>query len=509
MKFLSNKKWLAGIMLCLTSVSCFGLVWFKYQGNRGAGAYTEIIDSKLYFEEYEIMGIKNVNVLDPTASHFNSNQHVVFKNGLIVDITSGDELDSTIHYLDGKDKFLIPGLIDSHAHLRQSKNDLYLYLANGVTGIWEMFGIQEHLDWKAEKQNGSISPDMFVATSKVGSRKGLYHWGSKFFDGQINFTSTSSAKRGVRKFKKNGFDAVKLGSFVNPEIYTSILEEAEVQRIPVLGHLPIEVGLERMYSSGLTELAHVEELVKNMMADFGEVDYDDTEEFITYLNNNADSVAIKLKENNIAVSSTIFLMETLPLQKFDLENFLKTIELEFANPPFIEGTQFHKGWLPGNNGYENLEIKNDPERRANSERWWNMYVESIQIMTQALNRNKVTLLAGTDANASGIVPGFSMHKELKTLVNIGLTNSEALYAATVAPASFTNSDSGQLKIDYKADMVLLAENPLEDIGNSNSIEYVFTGNNFLSKTKRDKMLQDMKEIHKQIRTQSLSNFLDD
>jgi len=500
MKFTINKKWLAGTMLSLISMSCAGLVWFKYQGNKGAGAYTELIDPSLYFEDYDLMGIKNVNILDPTASHFISNQDVVFQDGIIQSISSDQDLDSSIIFIDGTDKYLIPGLVDSHAHLRKSKNDLYLYLANGVTSIWEMFGIQEHLNWKEEKKNGSISPDLFVATSKVGSRKGLYHWGSKYFDGQINLTSVAAAKKRVRKFKKEGYDAVKLGSFVNREIYDSILQEAKIQNIPVLGHLPTDIGLEHMYESGLSELAHVEEIVKNIMEDFGGVGYDDTQEFITYLNDKVDSVAIKLRENNIAVSTTIFLMESLPLQKFDLENFLKTIDLDYVNPPYVEGTYFHKGWLPGNNGYENLEIKNDPGKRIKSELWWNTYVESIQIVTKALNKNKVILLAGSDANASGVVPGFSMHQELQSLVSLGLTNAEAIYSATVAPANWRSDNSGRIAEGYKANMVLLSANPLDDIKNTNTLEYLFSANYFLSKNQKDKMLSKIEEIHNQVRT---------
>jgi len=73
---------------------------------------------------------------------------------------------------------------------------------------------------------------------------------------------------------------------LNQTIYNSILNEAKKQKIPVLGHLPLEVGLNNVYESGQSQLAHIEEITKNMMNDFGGLEYDNTIQFLKYLNKN-------------------------------------------------------------------------------------------------------------------------------------------------------------------------------------------------------------------------------
>lgn len=491
------------LLLILVSVSV-GAVWFRYQMKNRLGAKTAVIDPSPYFEDYAIIGIRNVNILDSDSGRFIPNQNVLLENGFIRSIDSTADLSSSVKYMNGTGKYLIPGLVDSHVHLKHSKNDLYLYLANGVTSVWEMFGHELHLGWKEEKQQGSISPDLFIATQKFGSEKGIYHWGKKYLWWHINVTSESAARKEVQKRKQMGYDAIKIGSFTSRNIFDVLIDEAQKQNIPVLGHIPLDVGLDHVYTSGFVESAHVEELTKNLMEEFGGVSYDDTEEFLSYLAERADSVAIQLRDNNIAVSTTIWLMESFMGQKFDIEKFLSDIELEYANPTLVEGKILRKiigrGWLPGNNTYEDLDIKNDSERRAKSERWWKMYIEAIHIMTVALNNNGVTILAGTDANATCAVAGFSLHDELESLVHVGLSNEQALRSATNAPAEWTNTKSGVIKEGYQADLLLLSKNPLTDIGHTRSIETVFTGEYYLTKDKREELLSAIRATNDASRT---------
>ena len=363
MKLRIKKRHVIRLVSVIILICCVSFFWLNYQVGKRSGKYTEVVDPSPYFQGYKIIGIKNVNILHPEAHFFIPNQNVILKNGKIYDINNDDRVDSSIKYLDGTGKFLIPGLVDTHVHLGQSKNDLMLYLANGVTSIWEMFGDKTHLKWVTEKNNGGVSPEIFVATRKIGSQKGLSHRLEEFLGGEINYSTVEAVQKGIQRFKEEGYDAIKLGSNINPIIYDAIIAESKKQNIPVVGHLPKEIGLKKMYKSGISELAHVEKITKSMMNDFGGMGYDNTNQFLSYLSKNADSVAISLKQNNIAVSSTIFLMESLPEQKFDLDNYLRSIELKYSNPSFVEGSVISKGWLPGNNNYENLEVKNDSEKR--------------------------------------------------------------------------------------------------------------------------------------------------
>ena len=186
MKFRIRKKWIIRFIITILFIGYIGFIWYKYQIKRGAGGYTEILNSEAFFQNYERIGVKNVSILEPEADYFITNQNVILENGVIQSIYPVENIDSSIQYIDGTDKFLIPGLTDTHVHLLDSKNDLLLYFANGITSIWEMFGNQTHLDWKKEYQEGNlISPELLIATGKVGSQKGAYGWGSKYFGGKL------------------------------------------------------------------------------------------------------------------------------------------------------------------------------------------------------------------------------------------------------------------------------------------------------------------------------------
>ncbi|KAI4150272.1 MAG: hypothetical protein LQ340_004182 [Diploschistes diacapsis] len=97
----------------------------------------------------------------------------------------------------------------------------------------------------------------------------------------------------------------------------------------------------------------------------------------------------------------------------------------------------------------------------------------------ALRKAGVTVLAGTDANEAQKGPvtvpfATSFHRELELLVEAGLTTLETLRAATSLPAKHFNlNDRGVVAPGYRADLVLLVENPLEDIKASKTIEKVW------------------------------------
>ena len=89
---------------------------------------------------------------------------------------------------------------------------------------------------------------------------------------------------------------------------------------------------------------------------------------------------------------------------------------------------------------------------------------------------------GSDAPQVFDVPGFSVHHELRYLVDAGLTPYEALKTGTVNVGKFLNrEDIGSIKTGSVSDMLLLNGNPLEDISQARNIEGIMMGNLWLSK----------------------------
>ena len=92
----------------------------------------------------------------------------------------------------------------------------------------------------------------------------------------------------------------------------------------------------------------------------------------------------------------------------------------------------------------------------------------LTALTGAFHHAGVRMMAGTDAPIPGVVPGFSQHDELKLLVAAGLPPSEALRAATVNAATFLGkaNEFGTVEVGKRADLVLLDDDPLQDVANT-------------------------------------------
>ena len=504
MKFI--KKALIVLLILIVAVGLILFFGIKYEVKLHSGEFTKRINPNLFVENYEIIGIKDVSVLVMGDSLYFAEKNIVLESGKIRSIDSVSFLRPEINYIDGYGKFLIPGLIDTHVHLENSKNDLYLYLANGVTSVFEMFGTSKHLEWKQAQKHGSISPRIRVSSSKIASKSGIWPKFEKYIDGgALHYTSEKTAREAVEGLKKQGYDALKLSSHLNQEIYRAVNDEASIHNIPVVGHLPIDVDLDTLYTSHQSQLAHVEEILKNVIHSFGGLNGENTQEFLKYLKVEADSIAKKLKRNNISVSTTIWLMESLPKQTLNVSEFLKTIQLEYVNPGILEGSNAKKGWLPGSNNYELTDLSE--EDREWEALFWKTYVEGIHIVTQALVSNNATILVGTDANVSGVVPGFSLHDELQSLSNLGISNHKILRATTVDAARFMEIESGEIRQGYNADLLLLSKNPLEDIRNTGSIERVFFGTYTINKEGLDNLLSAIKKVNNENRSTNITEYI--
>lgn len=481
-------------------------IWADNELNKVLGKSTKVIDITSIVKPFDIIQIKNTNVLSEDCTYFIKNQDVVIKNGKIITLGEHQLLDNNFIIIDGTDKYLIPGLIDSHVHLKESKNDLFLYLANGITSVREMAGRPIALEWKKEIQHTGFGPQLFVTSPPIFSESGLAGYYYSWTRQSINYSTKNDAEKSIKKIKEQGYDAVKMYGFVNPEIFKMTIAIAKKNKIPVIGHLPL-VSLETFYTSGQKEVAHVEEITVKTIDDFGKSVAKNPEEYLNYLKAHSEHIAKKLKENNIIITSTVWLCESFLSQKFDLKSKLKEIDLKYVNPKIIEGTPLYKlGWLPGKNGYE-YDGKNELGARKLSLTFWKTYAEAIHIMTKALVDNKVTILAGTDANVATVIPGFSLHNELESLSRSGMTNSQALYSATVAPNNWMKRNTGKIKLGYNSDLVLLSKNPLENIKNTKTIEYVFFNKNMIDKIQISTILKSIEEANNENRNIKIHEYI--
>lgn len=503
-------KWILGFGLLIIVLGISLWLFISAEIRHLSGENTSQVDAAQFGSRYGNLAITNVNVLSPEAASMLANRTVLIRGSNIEAVGEDLLIPTDYQIIDAGGRFMIPGLIDTHIHPYRSKNDLLLYLANGITHVATMNSWRGvYLTWREEAQAGALSPRIYVAAGPMNTARDFR---SKIYGllGPIQlFNTPTETRKAVQVFKQSGYDALKAYS-LDKENYYAAAKEAQKQDITMLGHLTPAVALEDLYLSGQSQVAHVEEIAKAVERQFGgraSIYYDNTEAYLAYLRENADLIAQKLKAKNITVSTTIMVYPAAKAQDLDLLEYLKSIELAYVNPGILEGSIFNPGWLPGSNRYEDLD-NTDVEGLRKANIYWDTYTEAVHIMTRALARNGVRITAGTDAGNPGIVPGFSLHDELALLAEVGLGNAEVLRSATLAASEWLGSQAGAIVAGRRADLVLLDLNPLEDIKHTKSIHAVMIGGKYLDKKQIQNMLKAVKDANAKSREFSIDAYLE-
>ncbi|MCS5491033.1 amidohydrolase family protein [Algoriphagus limi] len=509
-KVLSFFKWFLGIAFVLI-ILLAGLAWWyiKSEEKQLSGENTALVDTSQFTTQFGKIAITNIGVLSADQDSILPNRTVLINNELIEYVGESKSIPNSYNIIDGQGKYLIPGLIDTHIHPYRSKNDLLLFLANGVTQVATMSSWRGlYLEWRDEAKKGALMPQIFVAAGPMNSASDFR---SKVYGllGPIPiFNDTVITKKTIAEFKKSGYDALKAYS-LDRDNYFAVSQASKKYNIPMVGHLTPAVTLEDLFNSNQSQVAHVEEITKAMEREFGgrsKIYYNNTEDYISFLKQHADSLAKRIKDKNITISTTVNVYPRAKQQDLDLPSYLKSIQLEYVNPGILEGSIFNPGWLPGSNRYEDTQ-NTDPEGIKKAEIYWNTYIEAVNIMTLSFARNGVTLSVGTDAGNPGIVPGFSLHDELEHLADIGINPKYILDAATKNSADWMGSNTGIIQKERAANLVILNANPLENISNTRNIFGVMIRGKYLDKNQLDEILKSVSEANNQSRKIGIEEYL--
>jgi imidazolonepropionase-like amidohydrolase len=314
--------------------------------------------------------------------------------------------------------YLLPGLIDMHAHLEQA--DLALYLANGVTTVRNMWGTAQVQDLIRRINNGSIAgPTVYSAgTGLDGS--------TAFTNGPIIVEDPARADSVVAGQVSLGWDFIKVHQELKLPAYQAILAAARRQNICVLGHVPTRVPIEEALTLGHASIEHLTgyDVALNRAGNFwGPRAWANIDE------SKIPALVARTVETGAWNCPT--------LNAFDLVAPL------FGAPP--------------------------------SERV--LIVQNRRRMVKALHEAGAKLLAGTDAGTNVTTAGTGLHDELAELVNAGLSPYATLRTATVNAAEFLGKTEqlGSLAVGKRADLILLQENPLENIRALATIKAVMVG----------------------------------
>lgn len=420
---------------------------------------------------------EGVNVITMDGNKLLQNQHVVVSNGKVSQISAKPVKKEGALVIDAKGKYLIPGLAEMHAHvppvdnLEPMKETLLLYALNGVTTIRGMLGHPLHLELRSKVESGEI----------LGPR--FYTSGPSFNGNSVTSPEVGAAM--VRDQKKLGYDFLKLHPGLTPEKFDAVARTAKEVNIPFAGHVSFAVGVWLAIDAGYASIDHLDGFVESLVPGIENTTEQQNGIFGIFVAKQADTSGIPklmnaLREKNIWVVPTQALAERWFAPDESIESLRNAPEMKYMNPQTVNQWANAKNNLVNNPQFNAAEVNN--------------FIQLRRRLINACNRYKVGLLLGSDAPQVFNVPGFSLHHELKYMVDAGLTPYEALQTGTVNVGKYFNrADIGVIKQGAVADLILLSANPLDDISNSKKIEGVMLRNLWLPK---DYIESELKKLEK-------------
>lgn len=419
-----------------------------------------------------------VNVLPMDKERVLRNQTVIVRDGRIAEM--GDaakiKIPQDAVQIDGRGKFLMPGLVDMHLHLAQGDgtNDdlpsqhLRLLLANGVTTFRNMIGAPSHLVLRDKIRRGELLAPAF------------YTAGPPLSGG--NTPTVEAAKKAVAEQKKAGYDLLKVLGGLKPEVYEAIVRKAKELDIPVTGHVGASFGLSRALNARQHTVEHLDNYLQSAVKPGSPVEIPASQvvvgDVLKYIDEKklAD-LAKETKKQNVANNPTLTLFQLI-VSDAKPEEYLKWDEMQYIPSKMRENfTKQKAGTL------------NDAPPLAERQR----YVELRNQLIRELYKVGAKILVGPDSPQFFLVPGFATHREMQTLSEAGLPNYAILEAATRNAAENLGAlnEFGTVEIGKRADLLLLDTNPLENIANTKQIAGVMLRGNWLMKTDLEKKLSEV------------------
>ncbi len=449
------------------------------------------------------IAFEHVTLIDGTDAGARPNMTVAIDGDRIVAVgPSGKvKLGSVETRVDATGMYLIPGLWDSHVHVGGYKERaLPLFLANGVTTIREVGGdLAETGYLRQEVRFGRmLGPDVLISGPVLDAPQVV----ALVPVGRAAVPTAESGRKMVDSLASLGIDQIKVHSLTPRAAYFAILAEAKKRGIPVVGHVPDSVTIEEAIDSGQRSIEH----------DFGIA-------FASSARGAELRARFLAAESKYIASAGKRFKVLLPFEMrlawadsaeaaFDFPTASGFAKKAAAAEVWFDPTLvvLHYMFLVNEPGAWDLpELRFAPRavkdnldgpgpspspKAADIELGRARWAAEVKLFRE-LVREKVRFLAGTDTDVMPLVPGFSLHRELGLLVEIGLTPLEAIQAATRNPAEAARKeDRGTVEVGRRADLVLLSADPLADIGNLKSVMTVVANGRLLERATLDRMLQD-------------------
>lgn len=432
--------------------------------------------------EFDIL-IHSAQVIDFESDSILENQLIGITDGRIefMEEVSQDDVEnySAKTIIDAQNKFVLPGFWDNHVHFRggedlveQNKALLKLYIANGVTSVRDAGGdITDHiLDWRTKiANNKTVGPTIFTSGPKIDGENATWA-------GSLPVENFEDVNAAIDSLESLGVDYIKLyDSRISGEMFLETLRQAQQRGYVTSGHMPFSVTLNESIDNGFDGVEHLYYVLKGtsnreieVTEDFksGEVGFWGSMNTLieSYDETTAQLLFNKMKDFNVFVVPTLHIGSVLSY--VDTENHEDDEYLKLMPEEIVETYA----------GRVNSAKRSSAEARASRRALNDTFIE----LANTLNEAGVKLMAGSDSGPfnSYVYPGISLHSELEAMVEAGMSPIDALRNSVIHGPQFLGktTDYGNLSVGKVSDIVILNENPLEDITNTRKIYIVVKGN---------------------------------
>ncbi len=426
--------------------------------------------------------IKNVNIIPISSEKILGSYDVLIADDRIARIAENiNDGEATI--IDATGKYLLPGLTDMHVHI-EDENALKLLVANGVTTIRNMWGAPLHLAWKKQiAKNNLISPYMYTTNPLTDGSPPVWN-------GSYIVTNHAEAKLCIQEAIKAGYDQIKVYDLLKKVAYDALVEEAKVAEIKITGHIPIEVGLQHALDKSQYCIEHLSGYIAASMSENAEENCPERKnraEYLDFLIRNFDVELLKhlvekTKRQGVWNCPTFVVNKRIG-RPSKTEQFLQEESMKYVSKTILDS------WNPKTD----FRVKNINQKvEDDMDKLFELYL----LVAAELKAQGAKILFGTDTPNPFVVPGFSIHEEFQHFSEAGFSNYEVLKIATLAAADFMESDDfGSIAEGKRADLVLLDNNPLENLANLKHPSGVFLRGRWLDRNYLDEMLNDIKEMY--------------
>lgn len=393
--------------------------------------------------------IKDINIITMASNTLLKKQSVWIYNGIIKEISTFKKLQKNKKFkiINGTGKFLMPGLADMHVHLPEEEKIEKLLLANiaaGVTRIRIMNSKVSQLELKERlKRSGQlISPIIYY--SQLISSTDTY--------------SEAQADSLIRLMKHKNIEFIKLMGLSNEQTFDNLTKAAKKHSVIMCGHYPVYqkdgkpfmLDMEKTIKSGFKSIEHLGGYTRLNNEDEIKKAVQFTKEYNLFNCPTIDWDIMAFGQQYPDEYQKRLTYQMLPksITKNWESNYSSSIDKAGGKVKMIESRDKYK---------PNFDLK-------------------IKIFKR-LHANGCLLLIGGDAGNDFQADGFNIYEEMINWSKVGIDNYTILESATNTPSLFFNQSHewGTIEVEKKSEMIIISENPLEDIKNIATIETTIVG----------------------------------